>query len=81
MLLQHYVTVPQHTNSFCIREADELYYVTLRLKNITLGRKYGRLFLSYAAKSRIWNCWSSVLLFLEKFDRFAERSEAKGNCV
>ena len=77
-MLQHYVTLPHHSNSFCIKEADELYYVTLTLKNITLRRKYGRLFLSYTAKSRIWNCWSSVLLFLEMFDRFCRTKRSKG---
>jgi len=82
MLLQHYVTVPHHSNSFCIKEASELYNVKLTLKNVTLRRKHGRLFLSYAAKSRIWNCWSSVLLFLEMFDRFCRTKRSKGKlCV
>jgi hypothetical protein len=75
MLLQHYVTLSHHSNSFCIKEADKLNYVTLTLKKVTLRRKYGRLFRSYTTKSGIWNCWS--FLFLEIFYRFCTTKRSK----
>jgi len=77
MLLHHYATVSHHCNSFCIKEADELNYITLTLTNITLRRKYGRLFFSYATKPRNGIVGPLCFFSLRYLTDFAKRSKGK----